>query len=325
MSDIKKYTIKNDRLKLTVLNIGASIYELQYKNVNCVLSYENIEQYVENPICLGAMVGRVAGRISNAKFELNGKIYQLDNNENDYSIHGGYINLTKKYWDLVEISEKDVNPYIILKTKLNDGDSGYPGNVDIKVKYIIVNATLRIEIFAVSDKDTIVNITNHAYFNLNADKTKSIKNHELRINSDKFLAAADNCVPISIEDAKNTDFDLLTPKSLSILDNLTHVQTLKFGGYDHTFILNGNLPYVTLKNKSQNISMEVYTSYPSVVVYSGNAIGNNINMIGSKSFNHQGICFEAQYEPDFINKDFLPNYILRKDEEFMNVIEFKFN
>lgn len=322
MTEINKYTISNNLIELTILNIGASIYELKYKDTNVVLNYDDLELYKENPICLGAIVGRVAGRISNSKFELNGKTYELDNNESNYSIHGGYTNLTKAFWDITKINDTNSNPYIILLTKLNDGDSGYPGNVEISVKYILVSSTLRLEIFAKTDEDTLVNITNHSYFNLNVDKSKSIKNHELMINSNQILEAADNCVPINKLDNKNTDFDLNNYKSLEILDNLTHEQSKKFGGYDHTFLLNGEIPHAIIRN--DKIEMEVTTSYPSIVVYSGNAIGQNYNISNTNSYNHQGICFEAQYEPDFINKDFLPNYILKKGEDLIESIEYNF-
>lgn len=320
--EIKKYTIKNNLLELSILNIGASIYELKYKDRNVVLSYDNLMMYKNNPIYLGAIVGRVAGRISNAKFDLNDNTYHLDNNESNYSIHGGDKNLTKQYWEIKEIEDRLSNPYIILSTKLNDGDSGYPGNVEILVKYILISSTLRLEIFAKTDKDTIVNITNHSYFNLNYDKSNSIKNHELLINSDEILEVDDNCVPIAKLNSKNTDFDLNELKSLRLLDSLNHEQIKKFGGYDHTFILNGKIPHIILKN--EDMEMEMTTSYPSIVVYSGNAIGENYSISKGQSYNHQGICFEAQYEPDFINKDFLPNYILKKGEELIESIEYNF-
>lgn len=320
--EILKYTLKNSLIELSILNIGATIYEMKYKGCDTVLKYDEVSEYIENPICLGSIVGQVAGRISGAKFSLNGQIFELDNNESDYTIHGGFTNLTKTFWKVKEYNPFEVNPYIILKARLGDGVSGFPGNVDFEVKYILLSSTVRVELYAKTDKDTIVNLTNHAYFNLNQDKSKSIKNHTLKINSDKILEATDNCIPIGILDVKDTDFDLNQAKSLNILDELTHEQSKKFGGYDHAFILNGKIPNVVFSNGE--IEMEVHTSYPSVVVYSGNAISDKYSISNVKSYNHQGICFEAQYEPDFINKDFLPDYILKSGEEVREFIEYRF-
>lgn len=322
MTQIKVFNLKNTLLEVNILNIGATLYELKYKGKNKILSYDNLEDYRKNPIMLGSIVGRVAGRISNAKFKLNGITYKLDNNESNYSIHGGNTNLSSKFWEVESYKPNFENPYIILKTTLKDGDSGYPGNVDFKVKYILIQSTLRVEIFAKTDKDTIVNVTNHAYFNLNEDKSKSIKNHKLMVNASNILEANDNCIPLSIMKVDNTDLDLRKPTSLELLDNLTHEQTKKFNGYDHAFILNGNIPNISIEN--EECKMIVNTSYPSFVIYSGNAISNNYKLNGTTSFNHQGICFEAQYEPDFINKNFLPNYILRENEESIHFIEYNF-
>lgn len=317
---IKEYILKNSLIEISVLNLGAILHKFIYKDTNIVLSYDDISDYIENPIYLGAMVGRVAGRISNAKFQLNGKTYELDNNESNYSIHGGYTNLSKKYWNVKEYNTNNINPYIIFSTVLEDGDSGYPGRVEISIKYILISSSLRIEIFAKTNEDTIVNITNHSYFNLNTNKENSIKNHQLKINADEILANEENGVPFEIMSVEGTDFDLREYRELSILDNLTDNQSKHFGGYDHAFILNGRQAPLYLKN--DKLELQVNTSYPSIVVYSGNAIGDELSISGTKSYNHQGIAIESQYEPDFINKDFLEKYILRKGEDLIEFIEF---
>lgn len=321
MQEIKSYILKNNLVEISILNIGAVLHKFLYKGQNIVLTYDDINDYIKNQIYLGAIVGRVAGRISDAKFNLNGEEYNLDNNESNYSIHGGYTNLTTRFWHVEKYVRNDINPHIILSTILKDGDSGYPGNVKIAIKYILIESTLRIEIFANSDKDTIVNITNHSYFNLNSDKKKSIKNHKLKINSNQILANEDNGVPYKLMEVDNTDFDFNNFKSLSILNKLTHPQSKKFNGLDHAFILNGKVPSLVLKN--EKFELLINTSYPSLVVYTGNEIGNKFDIANTKSYNHQGIAIEAQYEPDFINKDFLPNYILKKDNELIQFIEYK--
>lgn len=322
MSEIKSYILKNSLIEVSILNIGAALHRLVYKNANRVLSYKNLEDYRKNDICLGAMVGRVAGRISNAEFTLNNKKYKLDNNESDYCIHGGYDNLTKRIWDIKKYNPNDINPYVVLTTILEDGASGFPGRLEVSVKYILISSTVRIEIFAKSDKDTIVNITNHSYFNLNSDHNVAIKNHEVLVNADKFLIGDDNCTPIGIGEVEGSDLDFTSVKSLSLLDNLQSEQTIKYNGIDHSFILNGKVPNVLVSN--DEVSLKINTTYPCMVVYSGNFISDNEEFETSKGYPHQGICFEAQYESDFINKDFLPNYILKKDEDFMQVIELDF-
>lgn len=323
MEDIKVYTLKNDFLEVSILNLGATLYKLKYNEINTVLSYKDISDYKNNSIYLGSMVGQVCNRISNHSFYLNDKKYILDNNESDYCIHGGKINLSNKYWDIEELNENSINPYIILKTTQKDLESGFPGNVDIKVKYILLDSTLRLEIVAKSDKDTIINITNHSYFNLNSNKDIDIKNHELLINSDEYIETDENSIPQKISKVDNTDFDLRLKKSLDILENLSSKQSRKVNGFDHNFILNGDKPAAILNNN--DISLRIETSYPSLVVYTGNAISSNIKFEHGLGKTHNGICFEAQYETDFINKEFLPNYIYKKGEQFMEVIEYSFS
>ena len=324
VNKIEQYILKNNELEISVLNLGAVLHKIIYKDVNRVLSYDDLETYRTNPIYLGAMVGQVAGRISNASFRLNDEEIKVDNNVGDYCLHGGNENLTTRFWEVAEYNKSDVNPYIILTTILEDGQSGFPGNVEVSVKYILINSALRIEIFAKTDKDTIVSITNHSYFNFNADKSNSIKNHSLMINADKIIESDENCIAIGLMDVNGTDFELHNSKELTVLDNLQTPQAIQFDGYDHTFILNGDVPNVKFAN--DEVEMEVVTSYPAMVVYSGNAIPEGeLFFDGVKSFMHHGICFEAQYEPDAINQDFLPEYILRAGEELREFIEYKFN
>lgn len=323
MTQIKEYILKNSLVEVSLLNIGATLHKLIYKGQNRILSYDNLEDYKTNLICLGSMAGQVAGRISNHKFRLNGKEYVLDNNESDYCIHGGFTNLTNTYWDVLENKPNATNPYIIFKTVLADGVSGFPGNVEFRVKYILISSTLRLEIFAKSDKDTIVNVTNHAYFNFNSDKSKSITNHNLKINANKIIELDSNCIPKAYMDVEGTDFDLRQEKSLEILNNQTHEQMTSFKGYDHPFILNGNIPALRFSN--EEVAMTITTSYPAMVVYSGNFIGESFNIGNTKSYDNQGICFEAQYETDFINQDFLPTHVLKGGEEKMEIIEFTFD
>lgn len=321
MEEIKVYKLKNDNIELSVLNVGACIYKIIYKGANRVLSYKNLEQYRTNPLHLGAVVGRVAGRISDAQFSLNGVNYKLDNNESDYCIHGGFDNLTETFWDLVKINNQAENPYIILSTKLKDGTSGFPGNLIINVKYSLNAKSIRLDIVCKSDKDTIVNITNHTYFNLNTDKNRDIKNHNLQLNADRYLAANKNCIPISIEKV-DSDMDFTEEKSLSILDNLKGNQALQFLGIDHAYLINEGVESVILSN--DEVCMKVSTSYPSVVCYTGNGMPDNIELETVMSKIHQGICFEAQYEPNFINADFLEKHILRAGQEYKEYIEFTF-
>ncbi|MFL8905747.1 aldose epimerase family protein [Helcococcus kunzii] len=323
VNKIEQYILKNNKLEVSVLNLGAVLHKVIYKGKNRVLTYDDLETYRTNPIYLGAIVGQVAGRISNAKFNLNGEEIHIDNNNGDYCLHGGYENLTTRFWDISEYKKDAINPYIILTTVLKDGQSGFPGNVKVNIKYILIESTLRIEIFAHTDKDTIVSITNHSYFNLNAEKSESIKNHKLMINADEIIQSDEHCIATGLMDVKGTDFDLIEGKDLSVLDNLKSEQAIQFDGYDHTFILNGDMPNAKLEN--DEISMEVTSSYPAMVVYSGNSIPENeLSFEGVKSFKHHGICFEAQYEPDFINQDFLPDYTLKAGEEMREFIEYKF-
>lgn len=323
---IKKYKLKNDYLEVTILNIGASIYELKYKNVNCVLSYSDINDYIENPLQLGALVGRVAGRISGGMFILNNHVYKLDKNDGVNSIHGGYNGLTNKLWEITDYDKTNDKPYIELTTDLKDGESGYPGNLKVKAKYTLNYNKVELQISAKSDQDTIVNITNHSYFNLNLKKTDKILNHELSIDANRYISLDSLSIPKSIKDVEATNFDFRSSKKLLNLDFNDDEELMFFGGYDHPFILNNNCDSVELYSEDSGIKMTLSTSYPSVVLYTGNKIGKEQRLNeGCQSFNQQGICIEAQYEPDYINQKYLPNYILREGEKYSNEIIWEFN
>ena len=318
---MKTIHIKNGDLEATILNYGASIYELKYKGVNTVLNYKDLQNYKTNKTFLGATVGRVAGRISNAQFHLNGKIFYLDKNEFPNSTHGGLTNLTTKSWDLETKTENSAT----FTTSLKDGDSGYPGNLNVKVIYDIKDNTLNINYIATSDKDTIVNITNHSYFNLNTNHSK-ITNHTVQVLSDRYIALKEDSIPDKLANSEKTAFNLNQHTPLKDIFESDDAQIQKFDGIDHPFELSKKHNFdAKLNSEESNIQLTVKTSYPYLVIYSGNQLDESFeDSQGRKVGKYQGICFEAQYAPDFINQDYLDTHILKANEEYNHTISFGF-
>lgn len=323
MKEIKEYILKNEQIEITILNVGACIKQIKYKGIECVLEYNNLNDYIDNPLCLGAVIGPGAGRISLAKFELNGVKYYLEKNDNSNNIHGGNNGLMTCFWNVDAFSNSESNKFIKLSCKLKHLAGGFPGNKKFEIVYRLDGEKVSMEILAISDKDTYTNITNHVYFNLNMDKTTKIFNHYIKVPASKFLELNEDNIPISKRSVKNTIFDLREIIKLSELDFATNENTALFGGFDHPFLIDENKACVMSEDKKIKIIIE--TDYPCLVIYTGNNIGNDIALNnGILSEKNLGICLEAQYEPNYMNNEFSNDYILEENNAFRKYISWNF-
>ena len=293
MEKIKVFTLENKFLKVELLNLGAIIkkIELRDKNgdmKNVVLGYENIEKYRENPAYLGAIIGRTAGRIKDGILKLDDIEYQLDENNNGNTLHGGKDSISHRFWNVENIENG-----LCFSIKSSDLDNGYPANVEIKVSYILNNNELLIKYFATTDSLTYLNLTNHSYFNLSGNPNNTIYEDILKINSDYLIGINENSIPCETINLDNNIFNFKEAKKLEEFFKADYKQkTIANNGIDHPYIFNREVGKLEIKNLESGIKMSVETNNPAVVIYTANYLQD----IGFKK--HSAICFETQEVPN---------------------------
>ena len=254
---------------------------------NIVLGYDNLEEYIENPAYLGAIIGRTAGRIKNGILNIDGKEYNLSINNSTNTLHGGKNSISHRFWNIEKLNNK-----IICTIKSPNLENGYPGNIDIKIEYILSENELEIKYYADTDRKTYLNLTNHSYFNLSGDYTNTIYEDILLINSDYFLGINENSIPTNLISLDNSIFNFRVPKKIKdFFSGDDEQKDLANNGIDHPYILN-NKNAVTIKNENTGIKISVETDNPAVVIYTA----NYLNEIGFKK--HSAICFETQEAPN---------------------------
>lgn len=327
---ISKIVLENEKVTLELLNVGATIYKIFVEDKegikeNIVLSYKDEESYIKNPSSLGAIVGRVAGRIGNASFNLNGVTYTLDKNNNGNCLHGGEESFNKKIWNYSYREEGDKLLAEFTYESPNK-EGGFPGNLKTTVTYILEGEEITIEYRAICDEDTILNLTNHSYFNLSGNAKSTVLDEKLYIDSDKICELDENLIPtgnfLSVE---NTPFDFREAKKIGKDINKENTQ-LKIGsGYDHPWVLNKNEEFdAILIDEKSGRSMKVKTNQRAVVCYSMNFPDDLPLDKGVPAKKHDGICFETQSLPVGYEDCFLKDIILKKGEEYYQKTSFKF-
>ncbi len=329
----KIYEFKIENKKghyIKVLNYGATLRSIVISDnkgdlVDVCLGYDTIQDYETNDGYLGAIVGRHANRIKSGKFELNDTTYTLYTNDRGNHLHGGSKGFDKYTWDYEIDKEK-----LIFRRKSKHMEEGYPGNLQIKVEYEFNdNDELIIDYEASSDKDTIVNLTNHSYFNLNGEGSGSILNHTLNLESSYYTENDEVCLPTGkILSVENSPFDFREPKKIGKDINDNHIQLINGLGYDHNYILDSkeNLKYVGfLYGDKSEIKMDIYTTCPAVQFYSGNVLTNRKGKKDSNYSERTGLCLEMQYYPNSLEHKNFPSVILKKDDKYIEKTIYKFS
>jgi len=288
LEEIKVYTLENKFLKVELLNLGAIIRKIEFKDRNVVLGYEDIEKYRENPTYLGAIIGRTAGRIKDGILKLDDTEYQLDKNNNKNTLHGGKNSISHRFWNVENIENG-----LCFSIKSCHLDNGYPANVKIKVSYILNNNELLIKYFATTDSLTYLNLTNHSYFNLSGNPDNTIYEDILKIDSNSLIGINENSIPCETINLDNNIFNFKEAKKLKEFFKADNEQkTIANNGIDHPYIFNGKIGKLEIKNLESGIKMSVETNNPAVVIYTANYLQD----IGFKK--HSAICFETQEVPN---------------------------
>lgn len=329
-SEIFKHILSHERFSVSVSELGACITNLIYKGVDVVSGFDHASAYEGSIGSMGFTIGRHANRIAGAKFELNGVQYQLAKNNGENHLHGGLEGKISKKVFQVKYEPINGMDSLLCKTFSPDGEEGYPGNLNLSVRFTLVPPSkLRIEYEATSDKDTILNLTNHSYFNLNGHADGSIKNHLLQIDADYVTEVREGLIPTGkLSPVAGTVFDFHQEKPLyTVLDDVQRdPQIAMAGGLDHNFVLNhpnGCRRVATLKSDKSSIMMNTYTSEPGVQIYSA----CTTDIPGGKDGAYYGrfslICLETQHYPDSIHHDNFPSIVLNAGKSFHSITEYE--
>ncbi len=327
------YKLDNGKnLSAEILSYGGIVKNLYVnkngQQIDVVHGRDTLLQYLDNKGCFGAAIGRHANRIKNAEFEINGKTYKLAKNNGENSIHGGVVGFGKKNWESEAAGTYD-EPAVVMSLFSPDGDEGFPGNLNVKMTYTLTKENaLKIHYEAISDEETVVNLTNHSYFNLNGHDSGSIYEHTLWIDSDFYTPNTSECLPCGeIRSVEGTPFDFRKQKKIKDLIFSDFEQIKMFGGYDHNFVLNkrGYKKFATLKGDKSEIVMEIYTNKPGVQIYSANSIHEEtICKNGVQYKKHSGICLETQFFPNSTACAHFPDVFLKKGEKYDYTTEYRF-
>jgi aldose 1-epimerase len=329
-------TLRNEQgVVVTLCNFGARIVGITVpdKNqnpVDVVLGFNSLQEYIKTPDpYYGATIGRYANRIAGGSFVLDGNRYALPANNGENHLHGGPYGFHTIFWNVDQVTDSSVTFSIISV----DGDEGYPGNLKISVKYTLTEKNeLNILFNAVSDAITIVNLTNHAFFNLNGEGSGLIDDHSVTIEADYFTPVNGSLIPTGeIRSVRNTPFDFNTPQTIGSRIHSDEEQIKLGNGYDHNYVLrNQDITKLALAASAvgdkTGIKLEVFTTEPGMQLYTGNfMLGRNQLKHGAMDNFRTAFCFETQHYPDSPNQSSFPSTVLRKGEQFRSETIFKFS
>ena len=308
--------IENKILKIKTLNIGASLFEVYHKSkkINLILNLGSKENYKFKNFCVGSTCGRYAGRIENSKFFIGKEKFILSKNDGKNTLHGGKIGFDRLVWKKINHTKNK----IVYQIKSKHLDEGFPGNLTVNCSYQIFKNKLLIQYTYKSDQATHVNLTNHSYWNLNKDKVKNIFNHDLKINSDKYLEVDNFLIPNGkITNVKNSIYDFKKfsnmKNKIDLLLNEKKLKKTNQSGFDTTYsIIKNSKNYVaTLRNKKNDIKIDFFSNLPGVQLYTDHGLKYK-----KKLKPYQGICLETQYYPDTPNKKNFPSTLIKPNKRY---------
>lgn len=318
------FVLKNSNgAEACITNYGGRLVSMMMPDKNgkmtdVVLGYDNIGDYTSSDGNFGALIGRYGNRIANGKFILDEVEYTLPQNNNGHCLHGGPDGYHTRVWDARLVN----NQTLELTYLSRDGEAGFPGNLDIKVTYTLEdNNAIAINYEATTDKATIVNLTNHSYFNLSGDPGVPITDQTILINADNYTPVNETLIPIGIEPVEGTPMDLRMPVVIGAHIDDSFEQLARGRGYDHNWILNtkGDIHTLAAKavSKKSGIGLEVYTNEPGVQFYTGNFMSGDDKGKHGVIYPHRGaFCLETQHYPDSPNQPQFPATVLRPGETY---------
>ncbi|MGI8961902.1 MAG: aldose epimerase family protein [Bryobacteraceae bacterium] len=338
-NEVFLYTMRNrSGMEVQITNYGGTITSIKVKDRygkfdDVVLGFDSLDGYVSktNKSYFGALIGRYANRIAHGAFALDGHQYHIPLNDGPNSLHGGLRGFDKRVWDAKDVSMTGDAPDLELQYLSRDGEEGFPGNLSVTVRYSLSSENeLRIDYFATTDKDTVLNLTNHSYFNLAGPGSGDILNHKLTLQADRFTPIDQTLIPTgAMQSVAGTPFDFRKPTTIGSRINHEDSQ-LKFAkGYDHNFVLNRSGHDLALAAKVEEPHsgrvLEVLTTQPGIQFYSGNFLNGSVRGIGGTYNFRSALCLETQHFPDSPNHTNFPSAVLRPGEQFHQTTVFRFS
>lgn len=333
--EIAQFILKNENgMELRAIEYGGIITHLFTPDKNgdaadIVLGHDSLAEYEESTFFLGALIGRYGNRIANGSFELDGEKFTLEQNNETNCLHSGSTGFHNRIWKGKQLDIK-TGVGLVLSYHSLDGECGFPGALDVEVSYILTeDNALEIEYKATSTKKTVLNLTQHTYFNLSGLK-EDILGHDLTINAQQFVPVDSLSIPLdSFADVADTPFDFTTPKLIGKDINADHEQIKMGNGYDHTFIVqpdsNELINIATVSHAESGRIMEVLTTEPGVQFYSGNFLENTPAGKGNTANSYRsGLCLETQHYPDSPNRPDFPSTVVDAGEEYFTKTVYKF-
>lgn len=327
-------TLKNKKgLSASFTDLGAAVQSLSVPDkdgnfADVVLGYDTLGEYAEGGSCHGATIGRYANRIGGAKFTLNGVEYTLTENDHGNSLHGGEYGYNRRVWTIESI-EDGGEPAVTFGLTSPDGEEHFPGTVKMTVRFTLLENGLSIRYNAVSDKDTIFNLTNHSYFNLKGEGSGDIRDHIVQINASKYTPVNDLLIPTGVTAyVTGTAFDFQAPKRVGEdMDNGRLPD-----GYDHNFVLRDNkagekkemLTAAVVSEPTTGRVMTVRTDKPAIQFYIGIGLTGEKGKSGHEYGKYAGLCLESQFCPDSPNKPQFGSCVLKAGEEYCYTTTYTF-
>jgi aldose 1-epimerase len=336
-TSVSVYTLTNSQgMTMKVINYGGIITSLTAPDRNgnfedVVLGYDSLSGYLKSNPYFGAIVGRYGNRIAKGQFTLEGKTYTLARNNNGNHLHGGIKGFDKVIWNIAEHASPD-GQGLRLTYQSKDMEEGYPGNLDVEVTYTLTEKNeLKIAYRATTDKTTIINLTQHSYFNLSGNVKTDILQHELMLNADQFVPVDKTLIPQGgLRTVSETPFDFKTPTAIGARIDKDDEQLILGGGYDHCWVLQDSADSLTLAatlhDPSNGRVMSVYTTEPGIQFYSGNFLDGSITGKQKVVYNkRQGLCLETEHFPDSPNQKSFPSVILKPGETYSTQTVYAFS
>jgi aldose 1-epimerase len=329
------FTLTNrNHIQAWVTNYGGRIVSLSVPDRNgkfadVVLGFDSLAEYLSNGgTYFGALIGRYANRIGGARFTLDGVEYKLEKNDGENTLHGGSQGFDKKLWTPRLLPDGGLE----LTYRSKDGEEGYPGNLTATVVYRLTDANeIRIDYRAVTDKDTVVNLTNHSYFNLKGAGSGDILGHVLTLHAGRFTPVDSGLIPTGeLRSVAGTPFDFRTPVAIGARIGQNDEQLKRGRGYDHNFVLDkqGSGPQLAARVEEPESGrvLEVFTTEPGIQFYTGNFLDGTVRGKGGKVYPQRGaLCLETQHFPDSPNKPAFPSVVLHPGRQFAETTVFRFS
>lgn len=335
------FTLRNSAgMEVRITNYGGTIVswtapDRSGKWEDVVLGCDSLSGYLKGTPYFGSIIGRYGNRIAKGKFKVEGQPFEVAVNNIGNHLHGGLIGFDKVLWE-AEADNKGPNPVLRLKYLSKDGEEGYPGNLNVEVAYTLrQDNALQIDYKATTDKPTIVNLTNHSYFNLTGGIKKNILDHQLQLFADRFLPVDSTLIPIgNLEQVAGTPFDFLNPLAIGArIADTSNIQ-IRYGlGYDHCWVINTNgkqteapRPAAALYEPLSGRYMQVFTTEPGIQFYSGNFLDGTVTGKGGHVYAYrEGLCLETQHFPDSPNQLAFPNTVLRPGQTYSSTTVYQFS